>query len=157
MATGNIYRFPKRQADGSIRADISIKDENGNIQRVSELILESETPSISFELTEEINRLIENGDIIIPQTSASIGNMHIVDISSQLEAGKYAYNFVDKNNNPVKTSDIYRIFFNGVNVSSDIDISEDKLSFTFIDAYEAVDFGLPESRLVIDFIEEEEA
>ena len=62
-------------------------------------------------------------------------NKHIVDISDQLESDKYTYNFIGKSGAPVKCGDIYRIFFNGINVSEDVDLSADNMSFTFMDEY----------------------
>lgn len=153
MATGSIHRFPRRKQDGSIEAERSIKDENGNIQKVSEVIFTADSPTIPVDFTDEINRLIQNGDINIPVASSL--NMHIVDITDQLEDDKYTYNFVNKNNQSIATGDIYRIFLNGVNVSEDLTISEDRKSFTFIDLYDGKTFGFPETRLVIDFIEKE--
>ena len=152
MATGTVYRFPRRKDDNSIEGERLIKDKDGSLKKVSELVFTAESPTLPVNFTEEINNLISNGDIEIPQQA--VANSHIVDISDQLEAEKYTYNFVDNNGESVKTSDIFRIFFNGMNVSEDVDISADRFSFTFIDAYDESIFGTPETRLVVDFIEE---
>ena len=41
-----------------------------------------------------------------------------------------------------------------MNVTEDVDISEDRLSFTFINLYGDAVFGSDNTRLVIDFIGE---
>ena len=150
MAIGSIYRFPKRLDDGTIKVKRKIKGNDGGLEDIDEIIFSANEPTLGSGFTAEINSLIESGEIKIP--GADIVNSYIVDISSQLEAGKYTYNFEDDNGEPAECDKIYRIFFNGLNVSEDVDISEDRLSFTFIDLYGDAVFGLPESRLVIDFI-----
>lgn len=152
MANGTVRRFPKRNEDNSIEGDRLIKDVDGTLKKVSELIFTAESPAIPSNFTEEINSLISSGQIEIPETEAA--NSHIVDISGQLEAAKYTYDFVDKDGSAVKCGDICRVFFNGINVSQDVDISGDRLSFTFINLYGDAVFGKDETRLVIDFVEE---
>ena len=150
MANGRAYRFPKRNEDDSIEVQRLIKDKDGALKKVSELIFTADTPSIPINFTEEINNLISSGQIVIPSDNT---NKHIVDISDQLESDKYTYHFISKSGTPVKCGDIYRIFFNGINVSKDVDLSADNMSFTFMDEYEGYVFGLPNTRIVIDFEE----
>jgi hypothetical protein len=152
MASGNIYRIPKRNADNTVSGSRLIKSSDGTFEEVSEVIFTSDSPSIPDSFTDEINNLIDSGKIEIP--NSEVRNSHIVDISDQLESGKYTYNFINSDGDLVKCSDIFRVFFNGLNVSQDIDLSADRLSFTFIDAYQAAEFGIEDSRLVIDFVEE---
>lgn len=151
MATSSVYRFPKTKEDGSIEEERIIIDKDGSLKKVSEIIFTADSPTISESFTDEINSLILSGQIIIP-TQEQAG-AHIVDITDQLEEGKYTYSFVSKSGQSVKCGDIFRIFYNGLNVSEDVDVSEDRLSFTFSDLYSSKEFGLPNTRLVIDFIQ----
>lgn len=154
MATSSIYRLPKTKEDGTIQEEKIIIDKDGSIKKVNEIIFTADSPVISTNFTDEINALIQSGQIEIP-TSDQI-NSHIVDISSQLAPEKFSYNFTNSSGENIKCSDVYRIFFNGLNVSQDVDISADRMSFTFCDLYSGEDFGYPETRLVIDFIQETE-
>lgn len=151
MATGAVYRFAKRKNDNTIEGERLIIDSDGSLTKVNETVFTSESPVIPQNFTDEINALIQSGDIVIPEQDSL--SMHIVDITDQLQAGKYTYNIVDANGGPLSCGAVFRVFFNGLNVSEDIDISEDRKSFTFIEAYSEEIFGYSESRLVIDFIE----
>lgn len=151
MATSSISRIPKRKDDGSIETERLIRDSDGSLRKVSEIIFTSESPTLSVNFTDEINQLIASGQIVIPN-SAQAG-AHIVDISDQLASGKKSYNFVNSTGDGVECGDIYRVFFNGLNVSEDVEISGDRLAFTFIDEYDNDDFSHPNTRLVIDFLE----
>jgi|TARA_Y100000287_G_C14221721_1_gene356717 hypothetical protein len=150
MAIGSIYRFPKKTEDGTIKVKRKIKTDDGGLEDIDEIIFSADSPTLGSNFTDEINSLIESGEIKIP--GADIVNSYIIDISHQLQEGKYTYNFVNDNSDPVECDKIYRIFFNGLNVSEDVTLSEDRMSFTFIDLYGDAIFGMPESRLVIDFI-----
>lgn len=151
MATGTVYRFAKKKENNTIEGEKLVVDTDGSLTRVNEIIFTSESPAIPQGFTDEINALIQSGDIVIPQQDSL--SMHVVDITDQLQAGKYTYNIVDANGSPLSCGAIFRVFFNGLNVSEDIDISEDRKSFTFFEAYSEEVFGYSESRLVIDFIE----
>jgi hypothetical protein len=151
MASGFVYRFAKTQEDGSIKGERIIHNSDGSLTTISEIVFDADSSIFPSEFTDEINRLIDEGVIDVP--SDLLTTSHIVDISDELEEGRYTYNFVDKDGGEKEASDIYRIFLNGLNVSEDIDISEDRLSFTFIEEYEPEVFGYEDSRLVIDFVE----
>lgn len=151
MATGPIHRFAKRKEDGSIEQKRIVIELDGSRVTVDETVFASDGPVINESFTEEINRLIESGQIIIPSTGAS--THHVVDITEQLESGRYTYNIISNEDTPLMTSDIFRVFLDGVNVSQDVTISEDRFSFSFIDLYPETFFGTNNTRLVIDFIE----
>ena len=63
MATGTIHRFPKKDEDGSIEGARLVKDSDGKIEEITEIIFSSDSPTITANFTEEINNLIANGDI----------------------------------------------------------------------------------------------
>ena len=152
MAQGRIHRFARRKDDGSIQGSKAVIEEDGSISTVDEIIFTSESPVITPNFTDEINNLIQSGQINIPQAESS--THHIVDISDQLESGKYIYLFKNKAGDQIKASDIYRIFLDGVNVSEDTELSEDRYSFVFSELYPEDHFGLSNTRLVVDFMEE---
>jgi len=110
MATGTIHRFPEKSDDGSIEGRRRVKDSDGKIEEITEIIFSSDSPTITANFTDEINNLIVSGEIEIP--GADVVNSHIVDISDQLEEAKYEYNFVDKDGAPVECGKIFSIFFN---------------------------------------------
>tara|TARA_A200000159_G_scaffold162112_1_gene185330 strand:- start:1905 stop:2372 length:468 start_codon:yes stop_codon:yes gene_type:complete len=151
MATGPIYRFAKRNEDGTIEQKRLVVEPDGSRTVVSESIFTSENPILNQSFTDEINRLIQAGEIVIP--SQEVSSHHVVDITDQLESEKYTYNIVSKGGIPLRGSDILRVFLDGVNVSQDVAISDDRFSFTFIDLYPGNLFGTANTRLVIDFIE----
>ena len=95
MATGAVYRFAKRKNDNTIEGERLIIDSDGSLTKVNETIFTSESPVIPQNFTDEINALIQSGDIVIPEQDSL--SMHIVDITDQLQAGKYTYNIVDAN------------------------------------------------------------
>ena len=152
MATGAVYRFAKRKEDDTIEGERFVVDKDGSLTRIKETIFTTTSPVIPDGFTDEINALIQSGEIVIPE-QASV-SMHVVDITDQLQAGRYTYDIVHANGESISCGPIFRVFFNGLNVSEDIDISEDRKSFTFFDVYDGQMFGYSESRLVIDFVEE---
>ena len=149
MASGTITRLPRARADGTIERETLFVNAEGQINKMTEIIFSAEEPALSEAFGDEILALIGSGDI-----SISPSEQHIVNISDQLEAGKYTYVFTDKDGNSKKSSAIYRIFFNGINITDDVDIAEDYLSFTFIDDYDSDIFGYSNTKLIIDFTED---
>ena len=152
MATGPIHRFAKRKGDGSIEQKRVVIEADGSRAVIDEVVFTSDSPIINANFTDEINNLIQSGQIIIP-SSDSLSH-HIADITDQLESGKYTYNIVSREGAPLRTGDIFRVFLDGVNVSQDVVLSDDRTTFTFIDLYPANVFGAQNTRLVIDFIEQ---
>ena len=149
MASGQAFKLPKAKPDGTIERETLFVNAEGQVDRMTEIIFSAEEPALSESFGDEILALVESGEI-----SVSLSDQHIVNISDQLEAGKYTYIFVDKDGNSKKASAVYRIFLNGINVTDDVDIAEDYLSFTFIDDYNSDDFGYPHTKLIIDFTED---
>jgi len=149
MATGPATRFPTRNSDGTISVERTIRDENGNFTKITQTIFDAESPTIPVDFAEEIVALIENGDIEFPTSI----NDHIVNISDQLELGKFTYLIVDSNGASKNSSDTFRVFLNGLNVTLDVEVSEDRDSFTFSNEYSSDDFD-PTQCLIIDFKEE---
>lgn len=128
MATGYINRIPIRQGDAIVCPRLII-DKNGKATYIMEEIM---------ELGRKRN---SDGKVC-----------HIVDISDQLEVGKYTYNFVDSNGNAIESSNIFRVFLSGMNITSSVTISSDGLSFSFSETF-SPDLFSKNEVLVIDFEE----
>ena len=98
--------------------------------------------------SDKITELINDGTISFPTAA----NAHLVEISDQLEEGKFTYDVVDADGDPRTPGDIFRVFLNGICVSKDCSVSGS--TFTFNSGYSAEDFGYPDQILIIDYIEE---
>ena len=129
MAIGSIKRFPQKNPDGTITTERMIRDENGNFITITEEVQEVGGPS------------------------SAVGKpAHIVEISDQLQIGKYNYLFKDLSGNQKASSNIYRVFYNGVNMTSETTLSSDGLSFSFSSSLPEEFFSTNEV-LIIDFVE----
>lgn len=151
MASGQAFRLPRENPDGTIERDTLFVNADGQVGRMTEIVLSAESPTLSEAFSDEIVQLIADGEI-----SLSLPNQHIVNISDQLSPGQYTYLFADKAGLPKKSSSIYRVFFNGINVTDDVDVSADYMSFTFIEDYASDAFGYPDTKIIIDFTEAQE-
>jgi len=149
MAGGIAVKFPKVQPDGSIEREIFFKNTEGKLERMTETVFSAETPVFSEAFSDKIEELINDGIINIP----TVANAHLVEISDQLEEGKFTYNIVDDSGGSKTPGDIFRVFFNGLCVSKDCSVSGS--TFTFNSGYSAEDFGYPDQILIIDYIEED--
>ena len=128
MATGNVFRFPKRNEDGTISVPRTIQDADGNLVNITESVIDADAAPVDEKLN------------------------HIVDISYQLSRGKYTYNFEDKLKNPVAASSLCRIYYNGVYFSGEVSVSDDGYTFSFPDDCPEALFD-PINTLMIDFKE----
>ena len=148
MASGPATRIARRLGDGTIKKEGLVKNADGSISKIDQIIIDSSDPVVPQDFAQEIINLINNGDVTFP----SGPNQYIVNISDQLEVGKYNYSFVDNDGNQKISSDIYRIFYNGINVTRDVNLSNDKKTFTFSNLYDPNQFD-DTSVLIIDFTE----
>ncbi len=128
MAIGSIKRFPQKNPDGTVTTERMIRDENGNFVTITEQVQEVGGPS------------------------AESKPAHIVDISDQLQVGKYNYLFKNLSGDQKASSNIYRVFYNGVNMTSETTLSSDGLSFSFSSSLPEEFFSINEV-LIIDFVE----
>ena len=128
MAIGNIFRFPKKNSDGSIEINRVIIDEDGNRVTITESVIDSNA------------------------SSSEAKPNHIVDISDQLSHGKYTYIFVNSSGEATAASGVFRIYYNGVNFTTDVTVSSDGYSFTFPDSCPDALFD-DNNTLLIDFVE----
>jgi hypothetical protein len=148
VAGGIAVKFPKVQPDGSIERETFFKNAEGKLERMTETIFSAETPVFSETFSDKITELINDGTISFPTAA----NAHLVEISDQLEEGKFTYDVVDADGDPRTPGDIFRVFLNGICVSKDCSVSGS--TFTFNSGYSAEDFGYPDQILIIDYIEE---
>ena len=152
MASGPAFKITKRKTDGTLEKEILVKNLDGSISRVTQTVFEAGGPAVPATFSEEITRLIDIGEIELP--AAGISNSYIVEITDQLTAGKYTYNIVDSSGASKKASSVFRVFLDGMNVTPDVTLAANGLTFTFMAEYPTESFGYPESKLVIDFIED---
>jgi hypothetical protein len=149
MASGPATKFPTTSSDGTISVERTVKDEDGNLVKINQIIFDEDSPTVSSEFAQEIVDLINSGEVSAPVAS----NQYLVNISDQVEFGKYIYQVVDKTGAAKVSSDIFRVFFNGLNVTIDVTLSEDGKSFEFSEDYDPSDFN-DSDFLVIDYVEE---
>jgi hypothetical protein len=128
MATGYINRLPERK-NGSIMCPRLIIDENGRATYIMEEIIE-----------------------LGKKRKTDGKENHIVNISDQLQPGKYTYKILSAEGFPIASSNIFRVFLSGVNVTSGVTISEDGFEFSFSETFSPDLFNQNEV-LIIDFEE----
>ena len=128
MAIGNVTRIPRISSSGKITVSRTVINENGDMVSITEEIFPTERRTVDGRVS------------------------HIVNISDQLSSGKYTYNIVNNSGQPVSASSIFRVFLSGVNLSSEVTLSEDGKSFTFSEDCNESLFSSGEV-LIIDFEE----
>lgn len=128
MAIGNVTRIPRINSSGKITVSRTVINENGDMVSITEEIFPTERSTVDGKVS------------------------HIVNISDQLAPGTYTYNIVNNSGQSISASSIFRVFLSGVNLSSEVTLSEDGKSFTFSDNCEPDLFGSNEV-LIIDFEE----
>ena len=148
MASGPATKFPTTSDDGTISVERTIKDEDGNLIKINQTIFNADSPTVPVEFAQEIVDLINAGEVSAPTAS----DHYIVDISDQIEVGKYIYQVVDQSGASKISSDTFRVFFNGLNVTTDVSLLEGGGSFEFSDCYDSSDFH-ESDFIIIDYIE----
>lgn len=128
MAIGNVFRIPKVDSNGKITVSRTVINENGDMVNITEEIFPSESTAIDGKTA------------------------HIVNISDQLQEGKYTYQVVTNAGGSVPSSNIFRVFLSGVNITSEVNLADDGKSFSFSTDCDPKLFNSTEI-LIIDFVE----
>lgn len=129
MAIGNVVRIPRIDTSGKITVSRTIINENGDMVSITEEIFPTERRTVEGKIS------------------------HIVNISDQLEEGRYTYQVVNNAGNPISSSSIFRVFLSGTNITSEVSLSDDGKSFTFSEDCDPKLFSSNEI-LIIDFEEQ---
>ena len=128
MAIGSIFRIPRIDANGKITIPRTVIDQNGNMINITEEIFPSERTTIEGKVA------------------------HIVNISDQLQEGRYTYQILTNAGASVSSSNILRVFLSGMNVTSEVSLADDGKSFSFSADCDPKLFN-PTEILIIDFEE----
>lgn len=139
MPMAQVIRFPKKREDGSISQKQWSKGPDGKMQLIESSVFDDQSPVVSLTFSNEILKLV--------------GRRQVVDISSYMEAGKYEYDIVDHLGNIKEASNIFRVFLNGLNISKDIYLKENRKMFCFPHSFPAEFFGMKDNVLIIDYVE----
>lgn len=128
MATGSVFRIPRVDTNGKITVSRTVINENGDMVNITEEIFPSERTTIEGKVA------------------------HIVNISNQLQEGRYTYQILKNNGVSVSSSSIFRVFLSGMNMTSEISLADDGKSFSFSADCDPKLFS-PTEILIIDFEE----
>ena len=146
MASGTAFKIPTKVGN-QITQEYKYKDESGTVITAEKVILD--TDGTGTELVgQEIINLLSSGQLTLPgATSVSI-NFKRESLTDQMEAAKYTYAL-----SSVATSGQFMAYLNGLNVTEDVVLAADGLSFTFDSEYPSDIFE--DSTLFVDYIEAE--
>jgi len=147
MAQGVAFKIPTKVGD-QITQEYKYKDESGAVITAEKVILDTAEVDWAGVVGQEIINLLASGELTLPNTASVTISLKRESLTGQMEASKYTYAL-----SSVASSGQFMAYLNGLNVTEDVVLAADGLSFTFDSEYPSDIFE--DSTLFVDYIEAE--
>ena len=145
MASGPAFKIPKI-VEGQIRVEYRYKDEHGALTSGEKVIIDAEDVNWAKFVGQEVMNLLNTGELEFPEAASVSVNLRRESLTDQMESDKYTYSLSSQ-----AKFGKFMAYLNGQNVTEDVELSADGLSFTFDPEYPGDIFV--GSKLFVDYIE----
>jgi hypothetical protein len=149
MASGAAFKLPKKVGN-QITQEYRYKDESGSLVSGQKVIIDTDDVDWAESVGQEIMNLLASGELVLPDAAAGSISLRRESLTEQMESDKYIYQL----SAAAKTGK-FMVYLNGLNVTLDVELSEDGGSFTFNSEYSGDMFGEYGATIFVDYIEAE--